>query len=150
MGTAMEATRQFMYGKLHRVTVTEANLHYVGSITIDPALLRAAGIYPNTLVDVVNITQGTRIQTYAIEGREGQGDICLNGAAAHQFAVGDLAIIMAYEAAPVSQLPGRKSRAVLVDRTNRLEKVLEYVTPSLEDLGREENCRYAELYPADL
>jgi len=143
----MAATRRFMYGKLHRVTVTEANLDYVGSITIDPLLLEAGGIYPHTQVDVVNITSGGRIQTYVIEGPKGSGAICLNGAAAHQFKKGDLAIIMGYEDVPVDELAGRVSRAVLVDGRNRIVDVGSYRTPRLDELGQPENNRLGEIYP---
>jgi aspartate 1-decarboxylase len=144
--TAMEPTRDYMYGKIHRCTVTQADLHYVGSITIDPLLLKAAGILPHTRVDVVNITSGERLATYVIEGPLGSGVICLNGAAAHQFAVGDLAIVMAYEQVPVSQIPGRISRAVHVDAANHIVGIDEYVTPSLDDLGKPENNRFAQPY----
>lgn len=140
------ALRQFMYGKLHRVTVTGADLHYVGSITVDPVLLRASGILPHTLVDVVNITNGERIQTYVIEGSEGSGVICLNGAAAHQFSKGDLAIIMGYESVPANQLPGRISRAVHVNSGNKIVDIDEYVTPSLEGLGNPAANREFEKY----
>ena len=140
------ALRKFMYGKLHRVTVTDADLHYVGSITIDPILLRASGILPYTAVDVVNITNGERLTTYAIEGTEGKGEICLNGAAAHQFSKGDLAIIMAYEQVPAKDLPGRISRAVHVDSKNQISNIDAYTTPSLEELGKPENNRYGEKY----
>ena len=140
------ALRRFMYGKLHRVTVTGAELHYVGSVTIDPALLRASGIMPNTDVDVVNITNGERITTYAIEGDENSGTICLNGAAAHQFNKGDLAIIMGYEMVPANQLPGRVSRAIHVDTANRVSGSDEYITPSLEALGAPENNRQNQTY----
>lgn len=143
----MTATRLFMYGKLHRVTVTEANLDYVGSITIDPLLLEAAGIYPHTCVDVVNITSGGRLQTYVIEGPKGSGAICLNGAAAHRFEKGDLAIIMGYEQVPVAELAGRISRAVLVDGENRIDEIRSYRTPSLNELGQPENNRLGEVYP---
>ncbi|MFC3051316.1 aspartate 1-decarboxylase [Kordiimonas pumila] len=135
------ALREFMYGKLHRVTVTGAELNYVGSITVDPELLRVSGILPNTAVDVVNITNGERITTYVIEGTEKSGVICLNGAAAHQFNKGDMAIIMGYESVPANQLPGRISRAVHVDAGNQIVSVDEYVTPSLETLGQPENNR---------
>jgi len=145
-----EATRDYMYGKIHRCTITQADLHYVGSITVDPILLRAAGILPHTKVDVVNITNGARLATYVIEGPEGSGVICLNGAAAHHFSKGDLAIIMAYEQAPLSQIPGRKSRAVHVDENNRIIGIDEYVTPSLNELGKPENNRYAQAYPTRL
>jgi len=144
--TVMEPTRDYMYGKIHRCTVTQADLHYVGSITIDPLLLKAGGILPHTRVDVVNITSGERLSTYVIEGPLGSGVICLNGAAAHQFAIGDLAIVMAYEQVPVSQIPGRISRAVHVDAANHIVGIDEYVTPSLDDLGKPENNRFAQPY----
>jgi aspartate 1-decarboxylase len=140
------ALRQFMYGKLHRVTVTGAELDYVGSITVDPVLLRASGILPNTAVDVVNITNGERITTYVIEGSEGAGTICLNGAAAHQFSKGDLAIIMGYEAVPGQDLPGRVSRAVHVDSDNQIVSIDEYVTPHPTMLGAPENNREGQQY----
>jgi aspartate 1-decarboxylase len=135
-----------MYGKLHRVTVTGAELHYVGSVTIDPELLAASGILPNTAVDVVNIDNGERITTYAIEGEKGSGTICLNGAAAHQFNKGDLAIIMGYEQVPANQLPGRISRAVHVDSKNQIVNIDEYITPSLSQLGKPENNRQFQEY----
>lgn len=137
-----------MYGKLHRVTVTGAELDYVGSITIDPDLLLAAGLLPHTAVDVVNITNGERLTTYIIEGAKGSGVICLNGAAAHQFSKGDLAIIMGYEQVPATLLPGRISRAVHVDSQNHIVSIDEYVTPSLSGLGQPENCREGEQYQA--
>jgi len=141
------ARRPFMYGKIHRVTVTEACLDYVGSITIDPLMLRASGILPHTLVDVVNITNGNRLQTYVIEGREGAGDCCLNGAAAHLFNKGDLAIIMAYEQVPAEDLPGRSSVAVMVDAKNQVSEIWTYKTPGPHEVG--EQCRYAEPYPLE-
>lgn len=130
-----ESTRLFMYGKIHRCRVTEANLNYIGSITIDPILLEAAGIYPYTQVDVVNISNGNRLQTYVIPGAKGAGEVCLNGAAAHLFSKNDLAIIMAYEQCPVSQLVGKQSRAVMVDENNHLLEVISYTTPSIEQLA---------------
>jgi aspartate 1-decarboxylase len=143
---AQEATRLFMYGKIHRCTVTQANLDYVGSITVDPALLRAAQILPHTQVDVVNIANGARLSTYVIEGPENSGVICLNGAAAHHFQIGDLAIIMAYEQVPMSQIPGRISRAIHVDTANKIISLDEYLTPSLELLGLPINNRLAQEY----
>ena len=82
--------------KIHRVKVTEANLEYVGSITIDEALMEAANIYPGERVQVVDNTNGARIETYVITGKRGSGCICINGAAAHLINVGDTVIIMAY------------------------------------------------------
>lgn len=143
-----ESTRLFMYGKIHRCRVTEANLDYIGSITIDPLLLEATGIYPYTQVDVVNISNGNRLQTYVIPGSRGAGEICLNGAAAHLFSKGDLAIIMAYEQCPVSQLVGRTSKAVMVDDNNHILEVISYTTPSMEQLAKGQvPSRAHECYP---
>lgn len=82
--------------KLHRATVTQCDLHYVGSISIDSDLLAASGILPNEQVDVLNITNGERLTTYAIEAPAGSGMIGINGAAAHKASVGDLVIVVAY------------------------------------------------------
>lgn len=82
--------------KLHRATVTQSDLHYEGSITIDPVLMETANILPNEQVDVLDITNGARLTTYAIEGESGSGVIGINGAAAHLVNTGDLVIICAY------------------------------------------------------
>jgi aspartate 1-decarboxylase len=82
--------------KIHRVTVTEANLNYIGSITIDEDLMDAAKIIPNEKVTVVNINNGERLETYVIKGERGSGIICLNGPAARRCCVGDLVVIMSY------------------------------------------------------
>ena len=87
---------EILKSKIHRACVTEANLNYVGSITIDENLVEAAGLYENETVTIVNINNGERIDTYVIKGERGSGKICLNGAAARKFEVGDLVIIMAY------------------------------------------------------
>jgi aspartate 1-decarboxylase len=87
---------EILKSKIHRAKVTEANLHYVGSITIDEELMDAAGLIPNEKVAVVNINNGERIETYVIKGERGSGKIGVNGAAAHKFTTGDLVIIMAY------------------------------------------------------
>ena len=87
---------QILKSKIHRVRVTEANLDYVGSITIDQALMEAADIYAGERVQVVDNTNGARLETYVIPGRRGSGCICMNGAAAHLINVGDTVIIMAY------------------------------------------------------
>ena len=87
---------QILKSKIHRVQVTEANLEYVGSITIDQDLMEAANIYAGERVQVVDNTNGARIETYVIAGRRGSGCICINGAAAHLVHVGDTVIIMAY------------------------------------------------------
>ncbi len=82
--------------KIHQVTVTEANLHYVGSITIDEDLMDAANIIANEKVQIVNINNGERLETYVIKGERGSGEICLNGPAARRVAVGDIVIIISY------------------------------------------------------
>jgi len=82
--------------KIHQVTITEANLHYVGSVTIDEDLMEASNIIENEKVQVVNINNGERLETYVIKGKRGTGQICLNGPAARKCAVGDLVIIMSY------------------------------------------------------
>ena len=87
---------EVLKSKIHRVTVTEANVDYVGSITIDKALMEAANIIRGEKVQVVNVTNGERLETYAIEGEAGSGVICLNGAAAHKASVGDVIIIISY------------------------------------------------------
>ena len=87
---------EVLKSKIHRVTVTEANLDYIGSITIDEALMEAANIIENEKVDIYNITNGERLTTYAIRGERGSGVICLNGAAAHKAPKGSLIIIASY------------------------------------------------------
>lgn len=87
---------QMLKAKIHCATVTEANLNYMGSITIDEALLEATGLLEGEMVHVVNNNNGERIVTYIIKGERGSGVICLNGAAAHKFSPGDIVIIMAY------------------------------------------------------
>lgn len=151
-----EPRREFCYGKIHRCVVTQADLNYVGSITIDAALLRAARILPYTKVEVVNISRrgAARIMTYVIEGKENSGIICLNGAAAHHFSRGDLAIVMAYEDVPVSLIPHRRHVAVQVNgeagliegATNRITGIQVYEAPALDELGKPENDRFAQPY----
>ena len=87
---------EILKSKIHRVTVTEANLNYIGSITIDEALMEAANIIPNEKVQVVDINNGERLDTYAIKGERNSGCICLNGPAARKVSVGDIVIIMSY------------------------------------------------------
>jgi aspartate 1-decarboxylase len=87
---------EVLKSKIHRVTVTQANVDYVGSITIDSALMEAANIICGEKVQVVNVTNGERLETYAIPGEAGSGVICLNGAAAHKASVGDVIIIISY------------------------------------------------------
>lgn len=111
-------TRTMMSGKIHRATVTDANLDYVGSISIDPALLEAADILVNEQVHVLDITNGNRLETYAIEGAP--GEICLNGAAAHLVDVGDLVIVVAYQELDDAAARELAPNVVLVDESNRI------------------------------
>ncbi len=107
-------------GKIHRATVTEANLAYEGSITIDRDLMEAAGILPYEQVQVLDITNGARLTTYAIEGDAGTGCVCVNGAAAHLVQPGDLVIILAYVQVDAAQARGWEARRVFVDGANRI------------------------------
>ena len=114
---------EILKSKIHRARVTEANLHYVGSITIDEELIEAAGLYPNEKVAVVNIDNGERIETYVIKGERGSGKIGINGAAAHKFSVGDLVIIMSYAMITPEEAAGFNPALVFPDsETNRLVK----------------------------
>ncbi|MFW5947783.1 MAG: aspartate 1-decarboxylase [Gemmatimonadota bacterium] len=105
--------------KIHRATVTDANLAYEGSITLDPALMEAADLLEYEKVQVVNIENGARFETYVIEGEEGSGDVVLNGAAARLVQPGDRVIIMAYAGFDEAELEGFEPRVVLVDERNR-------------------------------
>lgn len=106
--------------KIHRATVTEANLNYMGSITIDAALLEASGIVPHERVQVVNLANGARLETYAIAGERESGVICLNGAAAHHMHPGDLVIIIAYAMMTPAEAEAWKPTVVFVDAQNRM------------------------------
>lgn len=107
-----------MKSKIHRATVTEANLNYVGSITIDRGLMEAAGLFEYELVHVLDIDNGSRLETYVIAGPKGQGGICMNGAAARLAQVGDRVIIIAYCQIDAAKAPAHKPRIVLVDGGN--------------------------------
>jgi len=109
-----------MAGKIHRATVTEANLDYVGSITLDPVLMDAAGILPYEQVHVLDVTNGSRLETYTITGRRGSGEVCINGAAAHLVHEGDLVIIVAYQQLPDDEARSFVPRQVHVDARNRV------------------------------
>jgi aspartate 1-decarboxylase len=105
--------------KIHRAVVTDANLHYVGSITIDPDLLAAADILEHEQVAVVDIDNGARFETYAIAGRPGSGDMCLNGAAARLVSPGDRVIVISYADYEASELEHHEPAVVHVDTANR-------------------------------
>ncbi len=111
-----------MHGKIHRATVTEANLEYVGSITIDEDLLDAAGILSGERVQIVNNNNGARLETYTIPGERGSGVICLNGAAARCAMKGDVVIIIAYAQMDEKEAKSLKPKVVLVDSQNHIDR----------------------------
>jgi len=115
--------RHMMKSKIHRATVTGANLNYVGSITIDADLLKEANLLPNEKVQIVNNNNGARLETYIIEGPAGSGDICLNGAAARLVQPGDNVIIISYALIAEEKAAGHKPTVVFVDEKNRVTKI---------------------------
>lgn len=115
---------ELLKSKIHRVTVTEARLDYVGSITIDQDLIEAAGIFEGERVFIVNNNNGERFDTYVIPGERGSGVICLNGAAARKVQIGDIVIIMAYAHVPLDEVEGFKPKVVFPDTTTN--KILTY------------------------
>lgn len=112
--------RNMLYAKLHRVTVNQSDMNYVGSVTIDRTLLEAAGLLPGERVDVVDVTNGARLTTYVIEGEAGSGQICINGAAAHLIQPGDIAIIIAYAQMDEVEARAFVPRVVFVDHDNHI------------------------------
>ncbi|MEY3242559.1 MAG: hypothetical protein RIR11_3998 [Bacteroidota bacterium] len=113
---------QVFKSKIHRVKVTQADLNYIGSITIDEDLLEAANIIEGEKVQIVNNNNGARLETYAIRGERGSGVICLNGAAARKVQVGDIVIIISYAFVTPEEAKTFKSIAIFPDETNRLVK----------------------------
>ncbi len=113
-------------GKIHRATVKQAELHYVGSITVDPVLMEAAGIFEYEYVQIVDVENGNRFETYTIAGEPNSGMICLNGAAARQVAVGDHVIIMAYAQMTPEEVKDHKPQVVFVDDENKIREVSFY------------------------
>jgi aspartate 1-decarboxylase len=112
--------RTFFNSKIHRATVTQADLEYEGSVTIDEELMEAAGIWEYEAVHVWNITRGSRLQTYAIKGPRGGGIICMNGAAAHLNKVGDLVILATFTELEESEARSHQPTVVHVDAQNRV------------------------------
>ena len=111
---------QVMKSKIHRVKITQAELHYVGSITIDKTLLEEADIIPNEKVQVVNINNGERLETYVIEGEAGSGEVCLNGPAARLAQVGDTVIIISYGSLDKVEAKNFTPRVIFPDHNNQL------------------------------
>ncbi|WP_088808574.1 MULTISPECIES: aspartate 1-decarboxylase [Listeria] len=112
--------RTMMHAKIHRATVTEANLNYVGSITIDAALLEATGLLPNEKVQIVNNNNGARLETYIIAGEKNSGVICLNGAAARLVSPGDIVIIMGYGLFETNDAKTMTPKVIVLDENNQI------------------------------
>lgn len=112
--------RTLLKSKIHRATVTDANLHYQGSVTIDPLLMEAADLLEHERVEIYNITNGERFATYAIPGRPGAGEIVINGAAAHKATTGDLVILASYATFTDAEARAHKPSLVYVDGKNRI------------------------------
>ena len=112
--------RTFFKSKIHRATVTHADLEYEGSVTLDEDLLDAAGVWEYEAIHVWNVTRGTRLQTYAIKGQRGSGIVCINGAAAHLNKPGDLVILTTFAELEESEARSFKPTVVLVDGQNRI------------------------------
>lgn len=119
-------TVTMLKGKIHRAVVKQAELNYVGSITVDPELMEAAGIYEYEFVQIVDVENGNRFETYTIAGEPGSGMICLNGAAARQVQVGDHVIIMCYCQMSPEEVKEHKPKVVFVDDENKIVKVSSY------------------------
>ena len=118
--------RTLLGGKIHRAIVTEADLNYVGSITIDEDLLDAAGICVNEKVAIVNNNNGERFETYTIAGKRGSGVVCLNGAAARLVQAGDIVIIMSYVLLSEPEIAAHQPKVVLVDGANTIREIIRY------------------------
>ena len=116
--------RTMMNGKIHRATVTEANLNYVGSITIDSAILDAVGMVENEKVQIVNNHNGARFETYIISGERGSGTICLNGAAARLVQPGDTVIIISYALMSDEEVVGHQPKIAIMNSDNTIKELL--------------------------
>ena len=119
-------------GKIHRATVTDANLAYEGSVTVDRDLMEAAGILPHEAVDIYDVTNGARLTTYTLEAPAGSGTLCINGAAAHHVKKGDLVILCAYALMEPLEAKAFQPMVVMVDGENRIVSVSRYVSGRLQ------------------
>ncbi len=116
-----------LYSKIHRATVTDANLNYVGSITIDEELLEAAKMRVGQKVEILNINNGERFSTYIILGKRGERDICLNGAAARKVHPGDKVIIVAYATYDEKELETYKPKVLILDEKNDIQTIMDSI-----------------------
>lgn len=121
--------RTVLKSKIHGATVTQADLHYEGSITIDPTLMVAADILPFEQVQVLDVDNGARLTTYAIEGERDSGQICINGAAARLVSVGDTVIILTYETMDGAQAREYQPQLIYVDEKNRIARTGHKIAP---------------------
>ncbi|WP_367140006.1 MULTISPECIES: aspartate 1-decarboxylase [Streptomyces] len=115
--------RTMLKSKIHRATVTGADLNYVGSLTLDPVLMEQADLLPGEQVHIVDVNNGSRLETYVIEGERGSGVVCINGAAARLVAPGDIVIIIAYASVEDAEARALKPRVVFVDGENKAVSV---------------------------
>jgi aspartate 1-decarboxylase len=122
------SVRKFLIGKVHRATVTEADIEYMGSITMDVDLIEAAGFRPLEEVDVWDVTNGARFSTYCLPGARGSGKVCINGAAAHLAHVGDKVIVAAYGWFDEGHFGAHRAPVVIPDERNAVARVMAYVT----------------------
>jgi aspartate 1-decarboxylase len=122
--------RTMMNGKIHRATVTEANLNYVGSITIDEDIIDAVGMTANEKVQIVNNNNGARLETYIIPGERGSGVVCLNGAAARLVQEGDIVIIISYALVAEEKVPAHTPKVAIMDENNRIKELI-HAEPAL-------------------
>lgn len=125
--------RTICRAKIHRARVTEANVQYSGSITLDAELMKAADLAPYEQVHVVDVTNGARVVTYCIEGAPGSGTVCINGAAARLISPGDTVIVLAYGQVTPADLPQAAPKVVLVDAQNRIVQVTSEACQLSED-----------------
>ncbi|MGM9966981.1 MULTISPECIES: aspartate 1-decarboxylase [unclassified Rummeliibacillus] len=118
--------KMMMTSKIHRATVTQADLNYVGSITIDADLLDTVGILPNEKVQIVNNNNGARFETYTIAGERGSGVICLNGAAARLVQPGDIVIIIGYSYLTLEEAQKNEPKVAILDENNKVKQLIHY------------------------
>ena len=123
-------------GKIHRATVTDANLAYEGSVTVDAALLEASGILPHEAVDIYDVTNGARLTTYTLAAPPGSGVVCINGAAAHHVKKGDLVILCAYALMDPIEARAFQPSVVLVGGKNEIVSVSRYISGHLKEAPR--------------
>ena len=135
--------RTFCKSKLHGATVTEANVHYTGSITLDADLMRAADLLPYEQVHVVDIDNGARLVTYCIEGAAGSGTVCVNGAAARLISAGDHVIVIAYAQVTPEDLNTLTPKVILLDQRNRIRDIMRESCQFVEDRQPEHPLNYS-------